>query len=130
MASAARNLTPVTLELGGKSPAIVAPDYPIKTAAERIMWAKMLNAGQVCMTVDYVFLPRGSETEFVDHAKRLVAGALSRSRRRRLHLHHRRQVLPASATHSRRRAREGRERDQPRAGPSARRRESANSRRM
>ena len=73
MASAARNLTPVTLELGGKSPAIVGPDYPIKTAAERIMWAKMLNAGQVCMTVDYVFLPRGSETEFVDHAKRLVA---------------------------------------------------------
>ncbi len=73
MASAARNLTPVTLELGGKSPAIVGPDYPIKTAAERIIWAKMLNAGQICMTIDYAFLPRGSETEFVSHAKRLVA---------------------------------------------------------
>jgi coniferyl-aldehyde dehydrogenase len=73
MASAARNLTPVTLELGGKSPAIVGPDYPIKTAAERILWAKMVNAGQVCMTVDYAFLPRGSETHFIAQAKRLVA---------------------------------------------------------
>jgi coniferyl-aldehyde dehydrogenase len=73
MASAARNLTPVTLELGGKSPAIVAPDFPIKTAAERIMWVKMLNAGQICTTVDYVFLPEGSEDAFVQHCKRLFA---------------------------------------------------------
>ena len=73
MASAAQNLTPVTLELGGKSPAIVAPDFPIKTAAERILWAKTLNAGQTCLAVDYVFLPRAKETEFVDACKRLVA---------------------------------------------------------
>ena len=71
MANAARNLTPVTLELGGKSPAIVAPDYPVKTAAERILWAKCLNAGQTCLAVDYVYLPRGKETEFVDHCRRL-----------------------------------------------------------
>ncbi len=71
MASAARNLTPVTLELGGKSPAIVAPDFPIKTAAERIVWAKTFNAGQTCVAVDHVFLPRGSEAEFVDHCKRV-----------------------------------------------------------
>ena len=71
MANAARNLTPVTLELGGKSPAIVAPDFPIKTAAERILWAKTFNAGQTCIAVDHVYLPRGSETEFVDHCKRL-----------------------------------------------------------
>ena len=73
MASAARNLTPVTLELGGKSPAVVAPDFPIRTAAERILWAKTLNAGQTCLAVDYVFLPRGKEAEFVDCCKRLFA---------------------------------------------------------
>ena len=73
MANAARNLTPVTLELGGKSPAVVAPDYPIETAAERILWAKTFNAGQTCIAVDHVFLPRGKETEFVDHCRRLFA---------------------------------------------------------
>ena len=73
MAAAARNLTPVTLELGGKSPAIVAPDFPIKTAAERILWAKTFNAGQVCLAVDHVFLPRGAETEFVAECRRLFA---------------------------------------------------------
>ncbi len=71
MANAAKNLTPVTLELGGKSPAIVAPDFAIKTAAERILWAKTFNAGQVCLAVDHVFLPRDAETEFVAHCKRL-----------------------------------------------------------
>ena len=73
MANAARNLTPVTLELGGKSPAIVGPDFPIKTAAERLIWLKMLNAGQICTNVDYLFLPEGKEQEFAEHAKRLVA---------------------------------------------------------
>jgi coniferyl-aldehyde dehydrogenase len=73
MANAARNLTPVTLELGGKSPAIVAPGYPIETAAERILWAKTFNAGQTCVAVDYAFLPRGTEDEFVSHCRRLFA---------------------------------------------------------
>jgi coniferyl-aldehyde dehydrogenase len=73
MANAARNLTPVTLELGGKAPAIVAPDFPIKTAAERIMWVKMFNAGQICTNVDYMFLPKGAETEFAEHCRRLFA---------------------------------------------------------
>jgi coniferyl-aldehyde dehydrogenase len=73
MANAARNLTPVTLELGGKSPAFVGSDFSIKTAAERIMWLKLLNAGQICTTIDYVFLPAGKVDEFVAHAKRLVA---------------------------------------------------------
>jgi len=71
MANAARNLTPVTLELGGKSPAIVAPDFPIKTAAERILWGKTFNAGQVCLAVDHVFLPKGAEDGFVDACQRL-----------------------------------------------------------
>jgi coniferyl-aldehyde dehydrogenase len=73
MANAARNLTPVTLELGGKSPAIVAPDFSLKTAAERILWVKMFNAGQICTNVDYVFLPKGAEAEFAGHCKRLFA---------------------------------------------------------
>jgi coniferyl-aldehyde dehydrogenase len=73
MANAARNLTPVTLELGGKTPAIVGPDYPLQAAAERIMWVKMLNAGQICTTVDYVFLPEGRSEEFAQHCAHLVA---------------------------------------------------------
>ena len=73
MAAAARNLTPVTLELGGKAPAIIGADFPIKTAAERVLWVKMFNAGQVCLNVDYLFLPEGKVDEFVEHAKRLVA---------------------------------------------------------
>src|SRR5450759_1302578 len=73
MANAARNLTPVTLELGGKAPAMMGPDYSIKTAAERIMWVKMLNAGQICTNIDYVFIPEGATAEFVAHCKRLIA---------------------------------------------------------
>jgi coniferyl-aldehyde dehydrogenase len=73
MANAARNLTPVTLELGGKAPAIVGPDFSIKTAAERIMWVKMFNAGQICTNIDYVFIPEGATEEFVGHCKRLFA---------------------------------------------------------
>jgi coniferyl-aldehyde dehydrogenase len=72
MANAARNLTPVTLELGGKSPAVVCPDYPIETAVERIMWVKLFNAGQVCTNVDYLFLPEDKVDEFVRLARVLV----------------------------------------------------------
>lgn len=73
MASAAANLCPVTLELGGKAPAVVAPDFPLATAAKRILWAKCMNAGQVCVNIDYLFLPEGSIDAFVAHAKRLIA---------------------------------------------------------
>jgi coniferyl-aldehyde dehydrogenase len=69
MAAAAKNLTPVTLELGGKSPAVVAPDYPVKKAVERILFAKLFNAGQVCINVDYVFVPENKVAEFVAEAK-------------------------------------------------------------
>jgi coniferyl-aldehyde dehydrogenase len=56
MAAAAQNLTPVTLELGGKSPAIVHPDYDLPTAAQRIARGKLLNAGQTCIAPDYVLV--------------------------------------------------------------------------
>jgi coniferyl-aldehyde dehydrogenase len=72
MSNAARNLTPVTLELGGKSPAVVGPDFPLRTAAERILWAKMLNAGQICTNVDHVLVPHDRVDEFVAHARNVV----------------------------------------------------------
>ena len=69
MAAAAKNLTPVTLELGGKSPAVIASDYPMQKAVERIMQAKLFNAGQVCVNVDYVFVPEDRVDEFIDTAR-------------------------------------------------------------
>jgi coniferyl-aldehyde dehydrogenase len=59
--AAAENLVPVTLELGGKSPAIVTPDYPQDAAAKSIAWGKLFNAGQTCVAPDYVLAPKGSE---------------------------------------------------------------------
>ncbi|GAB7545135.1 coniferyl aldehyde dehydrogenase [Cupriavidus sp. 8B] len=72
MAAAAQNLCPVTLELGGKSPAIVCDDFPLRTAAERILYVKCLNAGQICTTVDYAWLPEGQIDEFVRLAREIV----------------------------------------------------------
>ncbi|MCO1334202.1 coniferyl aldehyde dehydrogenase [Microbulbifer sp. OS29] len=72
MRSAAENLTPVTLELGGKSPAIVGPDFPIKKAAEQLIYWKLVNAGQICVNVDYLFLPEDQLEPFIEHAKRYV----------------------------------------------------------
>jgi coniferyl-aldehyde dehydrogenase len=72
MASAAANLTPVTLELGGKSPAIIDPKYPLKKAVERIMFVKQFNAGQICTTVDYVFVHENQLNDFVDMTKNWV----------------------------------------------------------
>jgi coniferyl-aldehyde dehydrogenase len=72
MASAAKNLTPVTLELAGKSPAVIAPDYPMNKAVERIMFAKTFNAGQVCVNVDYIFVSEDRIDEFVDACKAWV----------------------------------------------------------
>ena len=66
MQAAADNLVPVTLELGGKSPALVAPDYPLEKAAERIAVGKLFNAGQTCIAPDYVLVPRGKEEAFVE----------------------------------------------------------------
>jgi len=57
MEAAAANLTPVTLELGGKSPAIVAPGFDMERAAARILAGKLLNAGQTCIAPDYVLVP-------------------------------------------------------------------------
>lgn len=68
MQAAAKNLTPVTLELGGKSPAIVHRDANLQNAVERILFGKCLNAGQTCIAVDYVLVPRDKEEAFVKAA--------------------------------------------------------------
>ncbi|MEQ1659600.1 MAG: aldehyde dehydrogenase family protein, partial [Hylemonella sp.] len=72
MAAAAQNLCPVTLELGGKSPAIVFEDFPMRTAAERLLYVKYLNAGQICTTVDHVFVPDRKIKEFVRLAQEIM----------------------------------------------------------
>ena len=59
--AAAENLVPVTLELGGKSPAIITPGYPVEHAAKSIAWGKFFNAGQTCVAPDYVMTPKGTE---------------------------------------------------------------------
>ncbi len=63
--AAADNLTPVTLELGGKSPALIAPDADFALAAPRIAAGKLLNAGQTCIAPDYALVPRGREDALV-----------------------------------------------------------------
>lgn len=72
MAAAAPNLTPVTLELGGRSPAIVGRDFDLRTAAERILFVKYLNAGQICTTVDHAYLPEERVQDFVALAREIV----------------------------------------------------------
>lgn len=75
MKAAAENLTPVTLELGGKSPAIVHDSFPLDKAAERIMAGKLLNAGQTCIAPDYALVPRGKAEAFVQACRGAVAQA-------------------------------------------------------
>ena len=65
MASASRNLTPLTLELGGKSPVIITQNADIKKAAQAILFGKMANAGQICVAPDYVFVPKALEHQLV-----------------------------------------------------------------
>jgi coniferyl-aldehyde dehydrogenase len=74
MRAAAENLTPVTLELGGKSPVIVSHDVPLKDAAERIAFGKTLNAGQTCVAPDYVLVPQDRVEGFVEAYKNAVLG--------------------------------------------------------
>jgi coniferyl-aldehyde dehydrogenase len=75
MAAAAPNLTPVTLELGGKSPAILAPDFPLESAAARIAAGKFFNGGQTCIAPDYVLLPAADQQRFVDALRAAVTHA-------------------------------------------------------
>lgn len=72
MRAAAQNLTPVTLELGGKSPVIVSRNVPLDDAAQRIAFGKSLNAGQTCVAPDYVLVPRDRVEGFVEAYRQAV----------------------------------------------------------
>ncbi len=67
--AAAENLTPVTLELGGKSPAIVTESCNLKVSVRRLVWGKFLNAGQTCIAPDYVLVHKSIEQKFLERAK-------------------------------------------------------------
>jgi len=73
MRAASDNLVPVTLELGGKSPVVVSRSADVQKTADAIMTGKMLNAGQICLAPDYVFVPEEKMDEFVDSAGKSVA---------------------------------------------------------
>lgn len=70
--AAAHRLIPVTLELGGKSPVIVHQSADIKTAARRIIWGKLLNAGQTCVAPDYVFVHKSVKDALLEELKRAI----------------------------------------------------------
>ena len=69
MKEASKNLTPVTLELGGKSPVIVNNDAKIDLAAKKIAWGKFINAGQTCLAPDYILVHRDIKEELVNRIK-------------------------------------------------------------
>lgn len=73
MNAATRHLTPVTLELGGKSPTILTDDFDTKTAVQRIMYAKLINSGQMCVAPDYLFVPESRVDEFIETSKAVVS---------------------------------------------------------
>ncbi|MCL9970896.1 aldehyde dehydrogenase [Anoxybacillus kestanbolensis] len=72
MEAAAKHLTPVTLELGGKSPAIVDASARIDLAAKRIVWGKFLNVGQTCIAPDYVLVHASVKSLFIERMKRYI----------------------------------------------------------
>jgi aldehyde dehydrogenase (NAD+) len=70
--AAAKNLTPVTLELGGKSPAIITENCNLKIAVKRLIWGKFLNAGQTCIAPDYVMVHKSIKDKFLEMAKKEI----------------------------------------------------------
>jgi aldehyde dehydrogenase (NAD+) len=72
MAAAAKHLTSVTLELGGKSPVIIDEDVNLEKAAEKIMWGKFINSGQTCIAPDYVLIKPEQQAEFLSFTKQAL----------------------------------------------------------
>lgn len=68
--AAAKHLTPVALELGGKSPCIVDSDVNLEVAAKRITWGKFTNAGQICIAPDYIFVQKSVKAKFIELVKK------------------------------------------------------------
>ena len=72
MQAASQNLTPVTLELGGKSPVVFDKDFPIKVATEKLLFGKLLNSGQTCLAPDYLLIHKSKIDDFVQQAKAIA----------------------------------------------------------
>lgn len=70
--AAAEHLTPVTLELGGKSPAIITPNADLEIAAKRIVWGKFINAGQTCVAPDYLYIHKSIKAKFTELLKQEI----------------------------------------------------------
>jgi len=70
--AAAENLTPVVLELGGKSPAIITKDANLEVAAKRIVWGKFLNAGQTCVAPDYLLVEKSIQEQFLEMLRKNI----------------------------------------------------------
>ncbi len=73
--AAAENLTPVTLELGGKNPCIIDETANLQLAAKRIFWGKFVNAGQTCIAPDYILIQKNMKSHFVDYLKEEITKA-------------------------------------------------------
>ena len=85
MEAAAKNLTPVVLELGGKSPCIVDKEADIKVAAKRIAWGKALNAGQTCIAPDYLLVHQDIKEQFVEELRKAFRSLLGRKPQKTKH---------------------------------------------
>jgi aldehyde dehydrogenase (NAD+) len=72
MEKASKNLIPITLELGGKSPSIIEKGYDLKLAAKKIVWGKFINAGQTCVSTDYVLVHKDDVDRFVNECKKEI----------------------------------------------------------
>jgi aldehyde dehydrogenase (NAD+) len=72
MAAAAKNLIPVTLELGGKSPVIVDRDVDLEDCVKKVFWGKFMNGGQTCVAPDYIYVPEEHKTRFIELFKKEI----------------------------------------------------------
>jgi acyl-CoA reductase-like NAD-dependent aldehyde dehydrogenase len=82
MAAAAANLTPVTLELGGKNPVIVAEDALLDVTARRIVWGRFMNTGQICVAPDYVLVPEHMRLPLIEALRRAIVSLYGSDPRR------------------------------------------------
>lgn len=84
MAAAAKHLTPVTLELGGKSPVIIDRDVNLEDCAEKLFWGKFMNGGQTCVAPDYLFIPEELKLDFIELFKKQIEKRFGESSSERL----------------------------------------------
>lgn len=99
MAAAAKNLTTVTLELGGKSPVIIDRDVDLADCAEKLCWGKFMNGGQTCVAPDYVFIPEELKASFIELFKKQIELRFGESAKERLESHDFARIVDVPAYH-------------------------------